>query len=50
MTSRSDREGGVDRRLKLRHLQVFAVVVECGSMAKAAARLRVAQPTSDRGA
>ena len=45
MTRRSDREGEVDRRLKLRHLRVFSVVVECGSMAKAAARLHVSQPT-----
>jgi DNA-binding transcriptional LysR family regulator len=45
MTSRSDRESQVGRRLKLRHLRVFSVVVECGSMAKAAAQLRVSQPT-----
>jgi DNA-binding transcriptional LysR family regulator len=45
MNSRSDRESRVSLRLKLRHLRVFSVVVECGSMAKAAARLRVAQPT-----
>jgi DNA-binding transcriptional LysR family regulator len=45
MTSRSDQESRIGRRLKLRHLRVFSVVVECGSMAKAAARLRVAQPT-----
>jgi DNA-binding transcriptional LysR family regulator len=43
MTSRSDQESRIGRRLKLRHLRVFSVVVEC--MAKAAARLRVAQPT-----
>jgi DNA-binding transcriptional LysR family regulator len=45
MTRRSDPKGEVDRRLKLRHLRVFSVVVECGSMAKAAARLHVSQPT-----
>ena len=45
MTWRSDWESQVGRRLKLRHLRVFAVVVECGSMAKAAAQLRVSQPT-----
>ncbi len=45
MTSRRDWESQVGRRLKLRHLRVFSVVVECGSMAKAAAQLRVSQPT-----
>jgi DNA-binding transcriptional LysR family regulator len=45
MNSRSDRESRVGLRLKLRHLRVFSMVVECGSMAKAAARLGVAQPT-----
>jgi DNA-binding transcriptional LysR family regulator len=33
------------RRLRLRDLHVFSMVVECGSIAKAAAELRVAQPT-----
>ena len=45
MISRSDRESQIGRRLKLRHLRMFSVVVECGSMAKAAAQLRVSQPT-----
>src|SRR5207302_1450975 len=45
MISRGDRESQVGRRLKLRHLQMFSVVVKCGSMAKAAAQLRVSQPT-----
>jgi DNA-binding transcriptional LysR family regulator len=40
-----DWESGVGRRLKLRHLRIFSEVVECGSMAKAAARLRLSQPT-----
>ena len=35
----------IGRRLKLRGLHVFATVVQCGSMAKAAAQLGVAQPT-----
>jgi DNA-binding transcriptional LysR family regulator len=34
----------VSRRLKLRGLQVFDTVVQCGSMAKAAALLHVTQP------
>jgi DNA-binding transcriptional LysR family regulator len=33
------------RRLRLRDLHVFSTVVDCGSMAKAAAELGVAQPT-----
>ena len=33
------------RRLKLRDLHVYFTVVQCGSMAKAAAELGVAQPT-----
>jgi DNA-binding transcriptional LysR family regulator len=45
MASQSDWESGVGRRLKLRHLHVFSTVVACGSMAKAAAQLRVSQPT-----
>ena len=32
------------RRLKVRDLEVFLAVVDCGSMAKAAARLGVTQP------
>jgi DNA-binding transcriptional LysR family regulator len=34
----------IGRRLRLRDLRVFFIVVECGSFAKAAARLRVSQP------
>ena len=35
----------IGRRLRLRDLHVFSTVAECGSMAKAAAKLGVAQPT-----
>jgi DNA-binding transcriptional LysR family regulator len=35
---------GLGRRLRLRDLEVFFAVVECGSMAKAAAQLGVTQP------
>jgi DNA-binding transcriptional LysR family regulator len=45
MTRQIDWESQVGRRLKLRHLRVFSTVVQCGSMAKAAAQLRVSQPT-----
>jgi DNA-binding transcriptional LysR family regulator len=45
MTRQTDWESGIGRRLKLRHLRVFSTVVSCGSMAKAAAQLRVSQPT-----
>jgi DNA-binding transcriptional LysR family regulator len=45
MVSRIDWEGRIGRRLKLRDLHVYFAVVECGSMAKAAARLGVSQPT-----
>jgi DNA-binding transcriptional LysR family regulator len=38
-------ERQIGRRLRLRDLHVFSIVVECGSMAKAAAELGVAQPT-----
>ena len=34
----------IGRRLRFRDLQVFSAVVECGSMAKAAAQLGVTQP------
>lgn len=37
-------ESRVARRLRFRDLQVFFAVVECGSMAKAAARLEMTQP------
>jgi DNA-binding transcriptional LysR family regulator len=45
MGSQSDWDIQVGRRLKLRQLRVFSAVVECGSMAKAAAQLRISQPT-----
>jgi DNA-binding transcriptional LysR family regulator len=45
MVSKIDWEGRVGRRLKLRDLHVYFAVVECGSMAKAAAQLGVSQPT-----
>src|SRR5262249_60915151 len=38
-------ERQIGRRLRLRDLHVFSTVVECGSMAKAAVELGVAQPT-----
>src|SRR5215831_13057056 len=44
MTRKIDWEGQLGRRLKLRDLHVFSVVVERGSMAKAAAHLGVSQP------
>ena len=40
-----DWESHIGRRLRLRDLHVFSAVVRCGSMAKAAAQLGVAQPT-----
>ena len=40
----SDWEGHIGRRLKLRDLHVFFTVVHSGSMAKAAAHLRVSPP------
>src|SRR6266550_4642172 len=40
----SDWEGHIGRRLKLRDLHVFLSVVQSGSMAKAAAHLRVSPP------
>jgi DNA-binding transcriptional LysR family regulator len=39
-----DWSGHIGRRLRLRDLHVFSKVVQCGSMAKAAAQLRVTQP------
>lgn len=42
---RIDWEHRIGRRLRLRDLHVFFTVVQCGSMAKAAAELGVAQPT-----
>ena len=38
-------ESQIGRRLRLRDLHVFSMVVQCGSMAKAAAQLGVSQPT-----
>lgn len=43
--SKIDWEGRIGRRVNLRHLHVFLTVVECKSMARAAAQLGVAQPT-----
>ena len=39
-----DWDGHIGRRLRLRDLHVFSKVVQAGSMAKAAAQLRVTQP------
>lgn len=45
MTVRPLLEGRrIDRRLKLRELQVLSAVVECGSMVKAAGQLGMSQP------
>src|SRR4051795_3578782 len=44
MPSKIDWTRHIGRRLKLRDLHVFLTVVECGSMAKAAAALGVSQP------
>jgi DNA-binding transcriptional LysR family regulator len=45
MVSKIDWEDRIGRRLKLRDLHVYFAVVQCGSMAKAAAQLGVSQPT-----
>ena len=45
MARKIDWEERVGRRLKLRDLHVYFTVVQCGSMAKAAIALGVAQPT-----
>lgn len=45
MAGKIDWEARIGRRLKLRDLHVYFTVVQCGSMAKAAAELGVAQPT-----
>ena len=45
VTKRIDWESHIGRRLRLRDLYVFFTVVQCGSMAKAAAALGVSQPT-----
>src|SRR5262249_54065628 len=39
-----DWDDHIGRHLKLRDLRVFFAVVQCGSMAKAAAQFRVSQP------
>jgi DNA-binding transcriptional LysR family regulator len=44
MTQITDWDDYIGRRLRLRDLRVFFAVVECGSMAKAAARFRITQP------
>jgi len=44
MAKIADWDGHIGRRLRLRDLRVFFIVVQCGSMAKAAAQLRVSQP------
>ena len=44
MTVQKLLEGRLDRRLKLRELQVLSAVVDCGSMVKAAGRLGMSQP------
>jgi DNA-binding transcriptional LysR family regulator len=45
MASKIDWEARIGRRLRLRDLYVLFTVVECGSMAAAAAQLRVSQPS-----
>jgi DNA-binding transcriptional LysR family regulator len=45
MVNKIDWENRIGRRLKLRDLHVYFAVVQCGSMAKAAAQLGVSQPT-----
>jgi DNA-binding transcriptional LysR family regulator len=44
MAKRFDSEAAINRRLRMRDLQVFATVVERGSMGRAAAHLGVTQP------
>jgi DNA-binding transcriptional LysR family regulator len=44
MTKIVDWDHHIGRRLRLRDLHIFFTVVHCGSMAKAAAQLRVSQP------
>ena len=44
MLHKIDWESQIGRRLRLRDLHVFSMVVECGSMAKAARQLGVSQP------
>jgi DNA-binding transcriptional LysR family regulator len=44
MAKKTDWDQQVGRRLKLRDLHIFLTVARCGSMAKAAAELGIAQP------
>jgi DNA-binding transcriptional LysR family regulator len=44
MSKIADWDGHIGRRLKLRDLRVFLIVMQSGSLAKAAAQLRVTQP------
>src|SRR5690242_12129376 len=44
MAQIKDWDDHIGRRVRLRDLRVFFAVVECGSLARAAARLRVTQP------
>src|SRR5215212_6477201 len=44
MLHKIDWESQIGRRLRLRDLHVFSMVVQCGSMAKAARQLGVSQP------
>src|SRR5436190_7375467 len=44
MAKAIDWEGRIGRRIRLRDLHIFFAVAECGSMAKAGARLGVTQP------
>src|SRR3569833_110653 len=45
MAGKIDWEGQIGRRLRLRDLHVLSTVVQCDSMAKAAAQLGVSQPS-----
>ena len=45
MSRKIDWENQIGRRLRLRDLHVLSTVVQCGSMAKAAAQLGVSQPS-----
>jgi DNA-binding transcriptional LysR family regulator len=45
MATKIDWESQIGRRLRFRDLHVLSVVVQCGSMAKAAAQLGVTQPS-----
>src|SRR5262249_14745110 len=43
-----DWDGHIGRRLRLRDLRVFLIVMQAGSLAKAAAQLRVTQPAGSQ--